>query len=73
MPDKDCNFENVLKRLDILVYLIAEQVHEQTGRPKAEMFIRLRDLGLKEIEIAKIFGTTRGSVSGQITKLKQVK
>lgn len=53
-------FEELIHRLDTLIKLTAASVFHD--KPMTESVVFLSDLGLKPKEIAKILGTTPGSV-----------
>ena len=73
MSNKEYDLEDIVMRLDAIVYFLSEQCREQGEISKPEIFAKLKELGLKDSEIAKIFGSTRGSISGQITRFNAEK
>ncbi len=73
MSNKEYDLEDVVMRLDAIVYFLSEQCREHGEISKPEIFAKLKELGLKDSEIAKIFGSTRGSISGFIAKFNAEK
>lgn len=67
--EKD-KIDDVLKRLDILIYILLRQesIQEMTGREHIGL---LTSLGLRDIEIAGILGKSRGYVASERTKIRK--
>ena len=73
MIDKrSSNSEDIIKRLDVIIYLLLKQNKEQEATTR-KMIKELNDIGLKDYEIAKIFGKSRSYISSELTLLKGLK
>lgn len=61
--------ESIIKRLDTIIYILLRhnQLQEMTTRGHIAL---LTSLGLRDIEIAKILGKTRGYVASERSKIK---
>lgn len=73
MTDKgSSNSKDIIKRLDVVIYLLLKQSQEQDTTTR-QMIKELNDIGLKDYEIAKIFGKSRSYISSELTLLKRLK
>lgn len=73
MTDKgSSNSKDIIKRLDVVIYLLLKQSQEQDATTR-QMIKELNDIGLKDYEIAKIFGKSRSYISSELTLLKRLK
>jgi len=70
MPKEKDKIDDVLKRLDILIYILLrqEKLQEMTGRDHIGL---LTSLGLRDIEIANILGKSRGYIASERTKIRK--
>jgi len=66
------NSEEIAKRLDIIIYLLLKQSLEK-GTTTRQIIKELNDIGLKDHEIAKIFGKSRSYIASELTLLKKSK
>ena len=73
MKDEKLDYNAIINRLDVIIHLLIEQAQEKEGATRREIIGRLNELGLKDIEIAKIFCKTRGYISGEIAQHKKTK
>jgi len=73
MTNKEIDLEEITKRLDIIIYLLIKQTQEKDEAKKKEMITELFEWGLKDFEIARILGKSRGYVSSVITVYKKSK
>jgi len=73
MANKEIDLEEITKRLDTIIYLLIKQTREKDEAKKKEVIAELFELGLKDFEIAKILGKSRGYVSSVITVYKKSK
>lgn len=73
MTNKDLNLEDVTKRLDLIIYLLIKQSQEKDKATNREIIGELFEWGLKDLDIAKIFGKSRGYIASEITQLKKSK
>ena len=66
--DKE-QFEEINKRLDALIRISLRhnETQELTSREQIEM---LRSVGLRDIEIARILGKSRGYISSELNKIR---
>ncbi len=62
-------FEEINKRLDAIINILLRhnQLQEMTTREHIEI---LNSVGLRDAEIARILGRTRGYVAGELSKMK---
>lgn len=73
MTDKgSSNSKDIIKRLDVVIYLLLKQSQGQDATTR-QMIKELNDIGLKDYEIAKIFGKSRSYISSELTLLKRLK
>jgi DNA-binding CsgD family transcriptional regulator len=63
------NMEKVEKRLDVVIHILLRQtqLQEMTSRDHINF---LSSLGLRDVEIARILGRTRGYVASELSKIK---
>jgi len=73
MSNKEINLEEITKRIDIIIYLLIKQRLEKETVTNREIISELVDRGLKDIEIANIFGKSRSYIASEITQLKKPK
>ena len=68
--DEKNKLDDVIKRLDTLIYILLRhgRIQEMTTREQIEL---LTSLGLRDIEIARILGKSRGYVASERTKIKK--
>ena len=63
----------VVKRLELIIYLLLQQRKREIEIPKKEIIQELYGWGFSDIEIAKILGKSRGYISGEITQFRKSK
>jgi AraC-like DNA-binding protein len=73
MSNKEINLEEITKRIDIIIYLLIKQRLEKETVTNREIISELVDRGLKDIEIANIFGKSRSYIASEITQMKKPK
>jgi hypothetical protein len=69
MPKETDKIDGLIKRLDILIYILLRHgnIQEMTSREHIGL---LTSLGLRDVEIANILGKTRGYVASERTKIR---
>jgi len=70
--DEHQNISELTKRLDVIIYLLMKQNQERGGTTR-QMIKELNDIGLKDIEIAKIFGRSRSYIASELTLIRKSK
>lgn len=70
--EKPLNIEEITKRLDVIIYLLLKQ-NQEKGATTRQIIKELNDIGLKDYEIAKIFGKSRSYIASEVTLLKKSK
>lgn len=70
--EKSIETDEITKRLNVIIYLLLKQSQEK-GETKRQMIKELKDIGLKDKEIAEIFGRSQSYISSELTKLKKSK
>lgn len=61
---------DIKRRLDVIIALILKQ-HAKDGMTAREQIMFLNTIGLKDHEIAQIFGKSRGYVAKEISIMKR--
>jgi len=61
----------ITKRLDVIIYFLLDQRRQQ-GKSNREIIKEMSEWGLKDFEIAKILGKSRGYVSGELTQIRKL-
>lgn len=69
MSDNDA----IVKRLDVLIALMVENLRTQAKIPQAQLFKIIRDTGLAPVEIGKILNKEAKYVSAKISDFEKSK
>jgi len=68
--EKSFDTKEITRRLDVIIYLLLKQT-QQEGTTAKQLIKELADMGLKDFEIARIFGKSRSYISSALTKIKK--
>lgn len=69
--DKQDNYGDVVRRLDVIIGLLSDLLAKGKKVAEEDQMLRLRELGLKNPEIASLFGKDSDRVKKQIYNAKQ--
>ena len=71
--DEKIDWTAITKRLDALLYILMKQVKVQEMSTREQIGL-LNSIGLKDTEIARIFGgKTRGYIASELSQLRKKK